>query len=126
MVFELLGDLWKQLNKESVYVIDSFPISVCDNYRIPRCHLYAGEAWRGYQARTKRYFYDLKIHLMVTQQGQPVKFFLTSIFWSDTRALKKYKFDLPQGSLVNGDKAYTDFVFEDLPDECTLILNYYE
>src|ERR671923_1262748 len=31
-VFELLGHTWKQLNTGSVYIIDSFPIAVCDNY----------------------------------------------------------------------------------------------
>src|SRR5262245_48647021 len=31
-IFELLGETWKHLNTESVYVIDSFPIAVCDNY----------------------------------------------------------------------------------------------
>jgi hypothetical protein len=122
VVVELLGDCWKELNEESVYVIDSFPISACDNYRIPRCHLYEGEAWRGYQASKKRYFYGLKIHLMVTQHGQPVEFFLTPGSWSDTRALKMYNFDLPQGSLVTGDKAYNDYAFEDLLAEAQLDL----
>jgi hypothetical protein len=36
MLFDLLGYTWKQLNTESVYVIDSLPVVVCDNYRIPR------------------------------------------------------------------------------------------
>jgi hypothetical protein len=36
MLFDLLGCTWKQLNTESVYVVDSFPVVVCDNYRIPR------------------------------------------------------------------------------------------
>jgi hypothetical protein len=34
--FELLGHRWKQLNTASVYIIDSFPLAVCDNYRIRR------------------------------------------------------------------------------------------
>lgn len=122
VIFELLGDVWKQLNEESVYIVDSFPISACDNYRIPCCHLYEGEAWRGYQASKKRYFYGLKIHLMVTEQGQPVEFFLTPGSWSDTRALKMYKFDLPHGSLLTGDKAYNDYAFEDLLAEVQLHL----
>jgi hypothetical protein len=122
VVLELLGDLWKQLNEESVYVMDSFPVSACDNYRIPHCHLYAGEAWRGYQASKQRDFYGLKIHLMVTQHGQPVEFFLTPGSWSDTRALKMYNFDLPEGSLVTGDKAYTDYLFEDLLEAAQLDL----
>jgi hypothetical protein len=121
-VFNLLGELWKQLNEKSVYVMDSFPVSACDNYRIPRCHLYQGEDWRGYQASKRRYFYGLKMHLMVTEQGQPVEFFFTPGSWSDTRALKMYKFDLPEGSLVTGDKAYTDYAFEDLLEEAQIDL----
>ena len=113
-VFNLLGEVWKQLNRESVYIVDSFPISVCDNYRIRRCKIYHGEDWRGYQASKKRYYYGIKIHLMVTLQGQPVEFFLTPGSWSDTRALKMYNFDLPAGSLITGDKAYNDYEFEDL------------
>jgi hypothetical protein len=34
--------------------------------------------------------------------------------WSDPRALKMYKFDLPEGSLLTGDKAYNDYSHEDL------------
>lgn len=122
IVFELLGEVWKQLNEESVYIMDSFPIAACDNYRIPRAHLYQGEAWRGYQASKKRYFYGLKIHLLVTEHGQPVEFFLTPGSWSDTRALKMYRLDLPAGSLLTGDKAYTDYAFEDLLAEARLNL----
>lgn len=66
VVFNLLSEVWKQLNSESVYIVDSFPIAACDNYRIRRCKLYQGEDWRGYQASKKRYYYGLKIHLMVT------------------------------------------------------------
>jgi hypothetical protein len=122
VVFDVLGDFWKQWNEKSVYVMDSFPVSVCDNYRIQRCHLYGGEEWRGYQASKKRYYYGLKIHLMVTQQGQPVEFFLTPASWSDTRALKMYKFDVPKGSLITGDKAYNDYAFEDLLEEAQIDL----
>ncbi len=78
-LFHRLGETWKQLNANSIYIIDSFPVAVCDNYRIQRCHLYRGEEWRGYQASKKRYFYGLKIHLMITQTGQPVEFFLTPV-----------------------------------------------
>ena len=46
-IFSLLGEVWKELNSESVYVVDSFPISVCDNDRIWRGHIYHGEDRRG-------------------------------------------------------------------------------
>jgi len=113
-LFSLLGERWKALNPEAVYVLDSFPVAACDNYRIRRCHLYQGEAWRGYQASKKRYFYGLKIHLMITHTGQPVEFFLTPGAASDTTALKAYDFDLPPGATITGDKAYTDYEVEDV------------
>ena len=113
-VFDLLGSFWKELNEQSIYILDSFPVTACDNYRIPRSRRYVGESWRGYQASKKRYFYGLKLHLMVTGNGQPVEFFLTPGSWSDTRALEMYRFDLPEKALVTGDKAYNDYGLEDL------------
>lgn len=112
-LFHLLAETWKHLNVDALYVLDSFPVAVCDNYRIARCQLYDGEDWRGYQASKKRYFYGLKIHLMTTAHGQPVEFCLTPGAYSDTKALKLYQFDLPPGSQITGDKAYNDYDFED-------------
>ena len=114
MIFDLLGCYWKDLNEQNIYILDSFPIAACDNYRIPRSRRYSGEEWRGYQASKKRYFYGLKLHLMVTSNGQPIEFFLTPGSWNDTRALKMYRFDLPNDALITGDKAYNDYGLEDL------------
>jgi Transposase DDE domain len=113
--FEVLGQAWKQLNSEDVYSIDSFPISVCDNIRISRSKLYDGaEAYRGYQSSKKRYFYGVKIHLMVTATGEPVEFFLTPASFADVKGLKIFPFALPEDSVVYADKAYTDYEVEDL------------
>src|SRR5688572_6844699 len=49
-LFACLGETFKQMNAESVYVIDTFPIATCDNARIQRSRRYRGEAYRGYQA----------------------------------------------------------------------------
>ena len=115
MLFECLGQAWKQLNTESVYSIDSFPIAVCDNIRIPRSKIYDGnEEYRGYQASKKRYFYGLKIHLMVTASREPVEFFLTSGSFADVKGLGVFPFALPEGSVVYADKAYNDYEIEDL------------
>lgn len=116
-LFATLGETWKALNENSIYVIDSFPIAACDNYRICRSKRYQGEVWRGCQASKKRFFYGLKLHLMVTQEGQPVEFFLTPGSYSDTSAMKWYHFDLPEGAWITGDKAYTDYTLEDLFQE---------
>ena len=112
-VFDLLGQLWKTLDTEGVYVIDSFPVAVCDNIRIRRAKLYRHETYRGYQASKRRYFYGLKIHLVVTSAGQPVECVLTPGSVSDVQVLKGYAYDLPCGSVVYADKAYNDYEIED-------------
>ena len=73
MLFDLLGYTWKQLNTASVYVIDRFPVVVCDNYRIPQAQLSQHKEYRGCSASKKRYFGGLKVHLLVTKDGQPVE-----------------------------------------------------
>ena len=115
--FNLFAQTWKTLNTEAIYIIDSLPIAVCDNIRIRRSKIYAHEDFRGYQASKKRYFYGLKIHLMVTQDGQPVECFLTPGGCGDVDALKYYAYALPDGSIIYADKAYNDYEIEDLLKE---------
>ena len=55
-IFYFLSSIWKDLNINSVYVIDSFPVPVCDNIRIPRSNIYDDEEFRGYNASKRRYF----------------------------------------------------------------------
>lgn len=121
-LFQVLGESFKELNEESVYIIDSAPVAVCDNIRIRRNKIYGDEAHRGYQASKKRYFYGVKIHLLVTKDHQPVEFFLSPGAFSDTAALTQFDFDLPEGSQVFADKAYTDYLVEDLLDEAGIHL----
>lgn len=121
-LFNLLGETWKSLNEHSIYILDSFPVAVCDNYRISRSRIYRGEAYRGYQASKNRFFYGLKIHLMITEAGQLVEFFLSVGSYGDTSALKLYAFDLPEGSKLTGDKAYNDYEVEDSLKEADLHL----
>jgi hypothetical protein len=117
VLFDLLAQIGKTLNRDAIYVIDSIPIAVCDNIRIRRAKIYADEKFRGYQASKKRYFYGLKIHLMVTQDGQPVECFLTHGGFGDVDALKYYAYALPDGSMIYADKAYNDYEIEDLLKE---------
>ena len=121
-LFLRLGETWKKLNEKSVYVIDSYPIAVCDNYRIKRSKIYHGEDFRGYIASKKRYFYGLRIHIMVTEYGEPVEFFLEPGAFSDTRALGLYNFDVPEYSFITGDKAYNDYTIEDVMREAGIEL----
>jgi hypothetical protein len=113
-LFLRLGETWKKLNERSTYVLDSFPIAVCDNYRIQRSKIYRGEEWRGYIPSKKRYCYGVRIHILVTEQGEPVEFFLMPGSFSDTSALALYNFDLPKHAWITGDKAYNNYTIEDM------------
>jgi hypothetical protein len=117
LLFKLLGNVWKTLNHDSIYVIDSLPVAACDNIRIKQAKLYTDAQYRGYIASKKRYYYGLKIHLMITKDGQPVEFFLTHGGFGDVDALKHYTFDLPAASIIYADKAYNDYEIEDLLKE---------
>lgn len=121
-LFAILAQEWKALNKDSIYVIDSFPIAACDNYRIKRNKLYGDKAFHGYIASKRRYFFGLRVHIMVTQSGEPVEFFLAPGSFADVSALKLYDYDLPPASIIYGDRAYNDYQWEDIVNEAGLNL----
>lgn len=122
-LFQSLGRYWGKQSPSPLYIIDSFPIAVCDHKRIKRCQRFQGEEWRGYQASKQRYFYGLKVHLLVTEAGQPVECVFTEGSMSDVKALKLFDFDLPQNAEILGDKAYNDYHFEDQLAEVDLLLS---
>ena len=125
LLFEVLGETFKAREGAGLYLVDSFPVAVCDNIRIPRSRLYPSrqteDAYRGYTASKRRFFYGLKIHVLVTKEGLPVEAFLTPGSYSDTAEMKNFAFDLPAGSTVYGDKAYNEYLSEDLLQEASKI-----
>lgn len=114
-----MARIHKQRSEEDIYLVDSFPTSVCKNIRIPQTRIYGAaegpnEEFRGYIASKGEYFFGTDVHLLVTAEGHPVEAFLTPGARNDTRAMKQFQFNLPRGSTVIGDKAYNDYDFEDL------------
>ena len=69
-LFDVLAEVFKHEHSEQTYAVDSLPVGVCDNIRIRRCELYPpeehGEAFRGYIVSKRRYFYGLRVHLVVS------------------------------------------------------------
>ncbi len=55
-LFYQVGDHVKAMTGAGDYVIDSFPVAVCDNIRISRSRIIKGKQWRGKQASMRRYF----------------------------------------------------------------------
>lgn len=122
-LFHMLGAVHQQLNDSLDYGVDSLPIAICDNYRIPRCRLYRDHrpTFRGYIASKHRYFYGLRAHVLVTAGGQPVDLVLAPASVADLSAFKCLHLDLPDGATIYADKAYTDYVCEDVLNEDTAI-----
>lgn len=50
-LFHQLGEVLKESGLSNKYLLDSFPVAVCDNIRISRSQLVRGEQFRGASAR---------------------------------------------------------------------------
>ena len=125
-LFDVLAEVFKHNNATESYVVDSLPAAVCDNIRIRRCKLYPpeqhGQAFRGYMVSKRRYFYGLRVHLVVSGRGEPVEFSLAGASEADISLFKEMSLDLPEGSIIHADKGYTDYLYEDLLEEVGLHL----
>jgi hypothetical protein len=117
-LFLALSNTVKQLNTSCRYLIDSFPVAVCDNIRIARCRLLHEECYRGKNASNRRYFYGFKVQVITTADGLPVQFYIHAGSFADITALQAMPVDLPQQSQLYGDSAYTNYELEDLFWEC--------
>ena len=121
-LFFILAAAFEEKNAGREYIIDSFPIPVCDNIRIGRSKIFQGEAFRGYIASKRRYFYGVRVHMIVTASGKPVEFLIAPGSESDLSVLKQFNFDLPPGSVCYADKIYNDYKWEDLVREMADII----
>lgn len=120
-IFYQIGHYLKSMAGASDYVIDSFPVAVCDNIRISRCKLLKGKQWRGKQCSMRRYFYGVKVQVLVNDQGIPVEFGFVPGCESDVQALKKLPLAVAAESKIYGDAAYTDYQTEDDMRETDLV-----
>lgn len=112
-MFFYISEAIKRLNITSEYSIDSFPFIVCENIRISRSRIVSGEVYRGYKASKRAYFYGFAVQVIATVDGIPVEFAVHPGSIHDSEGMKMLAFDLPRGSKVFGDSAYTDYRFED-------------
>lgn len=113
LVFHQLGATLKEMNTESRYSLDSFPVALCDNIRIRRCRLTQSEQFRGYLASKRRYFYGVRVQVVVTVEGLPVEFWVLPGAASDIEGLSELPLCLPVGAEVAADAAYTFYEWED-------------
>ncbi len=112
-LFDYLGTILKSLNPTSEYMLDSFPVAICDNIRIRSSRLVSSEDYRGYIASKKRFCYGIRVQLLSTTDGVPVELAFLPGEANDPRGLKAFPLDLPSGSIVYGDSGYSDYLAED-------------
>lgn len=113
-LFEIVSSYYKDLCCELHYIIDSFPVAVCNNMRIANCKILKDKKWRGYTASMRNYFYGVKVQLLTTKDGIPIAFHFTPGKTGDAKALGKMIDKLPAEASLYGDSAYTDYGLEDI------------
>jgi len=105
-VFLRLGAALKVASPSMRYMVDSFPVALCDNIRISRCKLVQNETFRGKLASKRRFFYGVRVHVVTTEAGLPVEFALLPGSAAERRGLDVLPLQLPAGS-----ELYADFGF---------------
>ncbi len=108
MALFVLAQIHQKTNPDQVHVVDTFPVPVCHNMRIRRCKLYRDEAFRGYCASKRQYYFGLKVCVIVTEAGAPVEFVLAPASTADITALRSMDLHLPEGSELFGDTGFLD------------------
>ena len=113
-LFEIVSSYYKDLCCELHYIIDSFPVAVCNNMRIANCKILKDKKYRGYTVSMRNYFYGVKVQLLTTKDGIPIAFHFTPGKTGDAKALGKMIDKLPAEASLYGDSAYTDYGLEDI------------
>jgi len=113
-IFYILSKVFVEQETNKEFCVDSFPVPVCDNIRISRCKIYTSEEHRGYISSKKRYFYGIRVHLVTSSTGAPIEILIAPGSYHDCRVFKAFNLDIPEGSVIYGDTAYTDYEYEDL------------
>ena len=84
--------------------VDSTPIRVCKNKRIPRHKVFDGLAQRG--KSTMGYFFGFKLHFVINDKGEILNFVLTPGNTDDREPLKNKKFVEKLKGKLYADKGY--------------------
>jgi IS5 family transposase len=113
-LFFYTGQAIKDMNLKTTYSIDSFPVSVCQNIRIANSRIVRGKEYRGRCVSKRCWFYGFKVHMIVTSGGIPVEFTFTPGSKHDMDGLRQLPVNLPEGSEVLADAAYTDYLMEEM------------
>ena len=116
-IFKTISHSFQKIDSNFEYLIDSMPVEVCANYRSYRCKLLKGKQFIGFCKAKKKLYYGFKLHLITLTNGLPIEFLITPASTADIAAFKMMEIDFAPNSKIYGDKAYTDYKFEDFLKE---------
>jgi hypothetical protein len=117
VLFHQLGAALKEASTSPKYLLDSFPVKVCDNSRSSRSRLVKGAQWRGRSAAHRRYCYGVRVQVVTPEEGVPVALAFLPGAASDVRGLDVRPLELPAGRELFMDSGYTDYGAEDVAQE---------
>jgi hypothetical protein len=116
-LFHQLGAVLKELHWESRYLLDSFPVAVCDNIRINRSRIVSDEQYRGVMTSKRRFFYGVRVQIVATSDGIPLEFCILPGACSDLQGLAELALDLPATAELFVDAEYNFYEWEDYLQE---------
>ena len=112
-LFHQLGSVLKDLHWESLYLLDSFPVPICDNIRINRCRIVSDERYRGRMSSKRRFFYGVRVQILATSDGIPLEFCILPGACADLQGLAELALDLPDMAELFVDAGYNFYEWED-------------
>jgi IS5 family transposase len=89
-----------------LFLIDAFPLPVCQRVRQHRCRKVRGEAFLGRCEAKRMWFFGYKLHWCCDSQGIPVAFTLRPARRHERSAVTRLLAHLPAGATVLGDGSY--------------------
>jgi len=92
----------RRVTSKGISYVDSTPLRVCCNKRIPRHKVFRGTARRG--KSSMGWFYGFKLHLIIDDEGNLISFFVSPGNLDDRKGLKEM-IKYVKGKLF-GDKGY--------------------
>ncbi len=108
---------------ERYYLIDSMPVKVCENARIWTCKTLKGELYRGYTPSKREYFYGLKLNALMDSKGLIREVHLLEGSRHDIDGLANMSFYSVESKEIICDKAYKNYLMEDILKEEGIVLN---
>ena len=77
----------QQIPADTIVIIDSFPLTLCQSICNHRVKIFNSLADIGYNASKRLWFYGFKVYMLVSLSGYILNYVITPAFVHDSRAV---------------------------------------